>query len=274
MGRIAKLISTKIEEFIVQTVEAYFGANVTAETFAPSGDDSPPLENDRIVLVQVDGTGNFVSVGVLSKSQGAKPGEKILYSRGSDGEVKAAIKLLNDGKIEMDEGIRIGYVPQYVTHAGTQTVYDFLAEPFVTMQSAADKICEEMATAEDMNAAYQKYQECIDEIEAVDGYNFDTNIRKNLSVAGLDKITDLTVDKISGGEYKLISIIKNMLLKPQLLIMDEPDVFLDFENLVGLAKLINQYEGAILAITHNRLLLNQCFNKVLHLENMELQEFP
>ena len=38
MGRIAKLISTKIEEFIVQTVEAYFGANVTAETFAPSGD--------------------------------------------------------------------------------------------------------------------------------------------------------------------------------------------------------------------------------------------
>lgn len=101
MGRIAKLISTKIEEFIVQTVEAYFGANVTAETFAPSGDDSPPLENDRIVLVQVDGTGNFVAVGVLSKSQGAKPGEKILYSRGSDGEVKAAIKLLNDGKIEM-----------------------------------------------------------------------------------------------------------------------------------------------------------------------------
>ena len=79
MGRIAKLISTKIEEFIVQTVEAYFGANVTAETFAPSGDDSPPLENDRIVLVQVDGTGNFVAVGVLSKSQGAKPGEKILY---------------------------------------------------------------------------------------------------------------------------------------------------------------------------------------------------
>ena len=101
MGRIAKLISTKIEEFIVQTVEAYFGANVTAETFAPSGDDSPPLENDRIVLVQVDGTGNFVAVGVLSKSQGAKPGEKILYSRGADGEVKAAIKLLNDGKIEM-----------------------------------------------------------------------------------------------------------------------------------------------------------------------------
>jgi hypothetical protein len=101
VGRIARLIKTEIENFIVQTVESHFGANVTAETFAPSGDDSPPLPEDRVVLVSVDGTGNFVSVGVLSVSQGAKPGERILYSRNSDGEAMAALKLLNDGKIEM-----------------------------------------------------------------------------------------------------------------------------------------------------------------------------
>ncbi len=101
MGRIARLIKAEIGKFIVQTVESYFCANVSAETFAPSGDDSPPLVNDRIVLVKTDGTGNFAAVGVLSVSQGAKAGEKILYSRSSSGEVKAAIKLLNDGKIEM-----------------------------------------------------------------------------------------------------------------------------------------------------------------------------
>lgn len=101
MGRIGRLIQAAIGEFIVQTVEAYKGANLTAETFAPSGDDSPPLPDDRIVLVQVDGTGSFVAVGVLSRSQGAKPGERILYSRDEDGEVQAALRLLNDGKIEM-----------------------------------------------------------------------------------------------------------------------------------------------------------------------------
>lgn len=101
MGRIGRLIQTTIEKFIVQTVETYTGVNLTAETFAPSGDDSPPLAEDRIVLVQVDGTGNFVSVGVLTESQGAKPGEKILFSRNEDGEIQAALKLLNDGKIEM-----------------------------------------------------------------------------------------------------------------------------------------------------------------------------
>lgn len=101
MGRIGRLIETAIEKFIVQTVEAYAGVNLTADTFAASGDDSPPLAEDRIVLVQVDGTGNFVAVGVLTESQGAKPGEKILFSRNDKGEVQAALKLLNDGKVEM-----------------------------------------------------------------------------------------------------------------------------------------------------------------------------
>ena len=101
MGRIGRMIQTAIEKFIVQTVETYSGVNLTAETFAASGDDSPPLAEDRIILVQVDGTGNFVAVGVLSESQGAKPGEKILYSRNENGEVQAALRLLNDGKIEM-----------------------------------------------------------------------------------------------------------------------------------------------------------------------------
>ena len=64
-----------------------------------------------------------------------------------------------------------------------------------------------------------------------------------------------------------------MLLSPSLLIMDEPDVFLDFENLNGLRELINSYKGTILAITHNRFLLNHCFNKILHLEDTDIQEF-
>jgi len=64
-----------------------------------------------------------------------------------------------------------------------------------------------------------------------------------------------------------------MMQMPSLLIMDEPDVFLDFENLNGLRQLINSYKGTILVITHNRYLLNNCFNKILHLEDADIQEF-
>lgn len=101
MGRLGRNLSNEIKEFITQEIETRYSYNQSAMTYLPPGEDSVPIKDDRIVLVQVDGKGNFVAVGVLAVSQGAKAGEKILYSRNSDGEVQAAIKLLNDGKIEM-----------------------------------------------------------------------------------------------------------------------------------------------------------------------------
>ena len=83
----------------------------------------------------------------------------------------------------------------------------------------------------------------------------------------------MELGKLSGGEYKLVQVIREMMQMPSLLIMDEPDVFLDFENLNGLRQLINSYKGTILVITHNRYLLNNCFNKILHLEDADIQEF-
>ncbi len=209
-------------------------------------------EKDHAVLIGSNGTGKSTLVDLLVDP------EKYLY----------------DGKIQKDPSVRIGMVAQYVQHEGTMSAFDFLNEPFQKLQEEADAVCAEMGDAENLDAVYARYQVCLDRIDAVDGYNADTNIRKQLAVAGLTAVTDTPVDKISGGEFKLLSIIRNMLLKPQLLIMDEPDAFLDFENLIGLMKLINQYEGTILVITHSRLLLSQCFNKILHLENMELMEFP
>ena len=102
MGRVGRLIQAECDEFIEQTVEAYKDANMTVRTFAPGGDDSPPLPDDRIVLVSVDGTGGFAAVGVLSRSQGAKPGERILYSRDEDGNARASVRLLGDGTVEIE----------------------------------------------------------------------------------------------------------------------------------------------------------------------------
>lgn len=63
-----------------------------------------------------------------------------------------------------------------------------------------------------------------------------------------------------------------MLNNPDLLIMDEPDIFLDFENLNGLKSLINSHKKTLLVVTHNRYLLNHCFNKIKYLENGEFQD--
>ena len=182
---------------------------------------------------------------------------------------------LYDGNLEIPENARIGYVSQLSQFdpASEQTVFDYVAEKFTLLQGEIDAICKEMETNEDLDPLLLIFQEKLDLFQAMDGDNYESNINKKLHLADLGKHKNLAVSKLSGGEYKLVQVIREMLLLPQLMIMDEPDIFLDFENLNSLRSLINSYKGNLLVITHNRYLLHHCFNKIIHLENMELQEF-
>ena len=182
---------------------------------------------------------------------------------------------LYDGKIIRDESCRIGYVSQFSRDAKNQeiTVFEFLSEVFVKNQAETAKVCEEMATSENLDSVFEIYQKLLDEFQAMDGDNYESNIRKQLKTAGMSNRENTLLSQLSGGEYKLLQVMKEMLLQPNLLIMDEPDVFLDFENLNGLCSLINSHKGTLLVITHNRYLLNHCFDKILHLENTDIQEF-
>ena len=184
-------------------------------------------------------------------------------------------KYIYDGKIIKSEECRIGYVNQFSKSEKDQemTVFEFLSERFVENQEETAKVCEEMAVAEDLEPVFARYQELMDLFQAMDGDNYESNIKKQLYLVGMTSHEATAVSALSGGEYKLLQVMKEMLQHPNLLIMDEPDVFLDFENLNGLCALINSYQGTILVITHNRYLLNHCFNKILHLEDTDIQEF-
>ena len=184
-------------------------------------------------------------------------------------------KYLYDGKIIKSDECRIGYVNQFSKSEKDQdkTVFEYLSEKFVENQTETAKVCEEMAVAEDLEPVFARYQELMDLFTAMDGDNYESNIKKQLYLVGMTNRENTEISALSGGEYKLLQVMKEMLQNPNLLIMDEPDVFLDFENLNGLCELINSYKGTMLVITHNRYLLNHCFNKILHLENTDIQEF-
>ena len=184
-------------------------------------------------------------------------------------------KYLYDGKIIKSEECRIGYVNQFSKSEKDQekTVFEFLSERFVENQLETAKVCDEMAVAEDLEPVFARYQELLDLFQAMDGDNYESNIKKQLYLVGMTNHENTQISALSGGEYKLLQVMKEMLQQPNLLIMDEPDVFLDFENLNGLCELINSYKGTLLVITHNRYLLNHCFNKILHLEDTDIQEF-
>jgi ATP-binding cassette subfamily F protein 3 len=180
-----------------------------------------------------------------------------------------------DGKLEMDPNCRIGYVSQFLKIDKTKetTVFEYIGEQYITLQNEIASICMEMEASSDTDVLLEKYQQALDAFDAIGGNDFEIRINNKLRLATLIKHKDLKVSQLSGGEFKLIQVIKEMLTSPDLIIMDEPDAFLDFENLNSLEKLINAHKGTMLIITHNRYLLNHCFNKIVHLENMKIQEF-
>lgn len=180
-----------------------------------------------------------------------------------------------EGILEIDPTCKIGYVSQFSQLDKTKetTVFEYIGEKFIKIQNEITSICNEMETSSDIDSLLEKYQLALDAFDSIDGDDFESKINKKLNLANLMKLKDLRVSDLSGGEFKLIQVMKEMLSSPDLMIMDEPDVFLDFENLNALKNLINSHKGILLVVTHNRYLLNHCFNKIIHLENTEIQEF-
>ena len=180
-----------------------------------------------------------------------------------------------DGKVRLEGVARIGYVSQFATRDDDQqvTVYDYLCRDFLDLEQTIGEVCMQMGETEDLDAVMERYQALLDESAAIDADNYELNIRLQLQLAELEQKQTLPLEKLSGGELKLVQVIRQMLRRPNLLIMDEPDVFLDFENLNGLRDLINAYKGTLLVVTHSRYLLSHCFDCIWHLENGELQVF-
>lgn len=210
-------------------------------------------EDVHCALIGTNGTGKSTLIDILMRQ------EEYLY----------------DGKIVMEGINRVGYVSQFSTLSQKEdmTVFQFVSEPFVKLEKKIADFCKEMETAENLEEIFAGYQDALDEFNAIDGDFYESNIRKQLKIAELQKLEEQEMKSLSAGEFKLIQVIKEMMISPGFLIMDEPDVFLDFEHLNALRNLINAHKGTLLVITHNRYLLNHCFNKILHLENADIQEF-
>lgn len=184
-------------------------------------------------------------------------------------------RYLYDGVIQKDDTYKIGFISQFLEQGAVRevSVFEYIAEKFIAQQNKIDQIATEMETSSSIDDLLDAYQLALDAFDAMGGDVYESEISKKLNLADLSKQRDIKISALSGGEFKLVQVIKEMMLKPDLLIMDEPDVFLDFENLNALVTLINAFKGTLLVITHNRFLLNHCFNKVIHLENKEIQEF-
>jgi hypothetical protein len=102
LARLGKVIDHAIDKFRAIILETRKGYNQTVFLYNTSGDDSVPCKNDKVIILKIDGTGNFIGAGVLIESQGAKPGEKIFFGRDADGKVVSKLSMLNSGDIKAE----------------------------------------------------------------------------------------------------------------------------------------------------------------------------
>lgn len=139
---------------------------------------------------------------------------------------------LYEGKLTVEVPGRIGYVSQFysVEDKPEMTVFDYLSDEFVRLQGEINRICDEMATAEDFEEVMEHYQKAMDEFQAIDGDFYESNIRKQLKLANLQDYENHLLTNLSGGEFKLVQVIREMMVSPKFVIMDEPDVFLDLST--------------------------------------------
>jgi hypothetical protein len=96
---IGRKAGEEIKKFIQLIFEARKDDNRAALLYNSAGEDSVPLNDERIILVKVDGTGKYAAAGVLTPSRGAKPGEKIFFARDPDAAIVSKISMLNDGSV-------------------------------------------------------------------------------------------------------------------------------------------------------------------------------
>ena len=99
LNRIGKVLNHNIDKFIEAVVETRKNFNQKALVYNSSGEDSPPCKDDKVILLKTDGTGKYVLAGVLTESQGAKPGEKIFFARSEDGKKQSSISMKGSGDI-------------------------------------------------------------------------------------------------------------------------------------------------------------------------------
>jgi hypothetical protein len=102
IGRIGKVLNHNIKEMVELVTETYKGFNQKGILYNSSGEDSPPVKDDKVFLVKADGTGKYIIVGVLMESQGAKPGEKIFFARDESGNIKSKLSMLGEGTVKWE----------------------------------------------------------------------------------------------------------------------------------------------------------------------------
>ena len=215
----------------------------------------------------------------LSFFYGAKIGIVGMNGAGKSTLMKIIAGLDNDyqGNVVWSPGYTVGYLPQEpqlqdgktvmeCVKEGVQATVDALAEyEEINMKFGLPEYYED---ADKMNELFARQAELQDIIDATDAWNLESKLERAM-VALRCPAPDELVDHLSGGERRRVALCRLLLSKPDVLLLDEPTNHLDAESIDWLEQHLNQYEGTVIAVTHDRYFLDDVAGWILELDRGE-----
>ncbi|EIJ70588.1 energy-dependent translational throttle protein EttA [Pasteurella bettyae] len=210
----------------------------------------------------------------LSFFPGAKIGVLGLNGAGKSTllRIMAGIDKEFEGEARPQPGIKIGYLPQEPKLEPQQTVREAIEEAVFEVKNALTRLDEVYALYADPDADFDKLAAEQANLEAIiqahDGHNLDNQLERAADALRLPE-WDAKIEHLSGGERRRVALCRLLLEKPDMLLLDEPTNHLDAESVAWLERFLHDYEGTVVAITHDRYFLDNVAGWILELDRGE-----
>ncbi|MBB4391273.1 ABC-F family ATP-binding cassette domain-containing protein [Bradyrhizobium sp. ERR14] len=192
----------------------------------------------------------------------------------------AGEELPDEGQVSTDRGITIGYFNQDVGEmSGRSAVAEVMdgAGPVSEVAAELRELEAAMADpdkADQMDEIITRYGEVQHRFEELDGYALDGRAREALSGLGFSQeMMDGDVGKLSGGWKMRVALARILLMRPDVMLLDEPSNHLDLESLIWLEKFLHDYEGTLLMTSHDREFINRVISKVIEIDSGSLTTY-
>ena len=174
-------------------------------------------------------------------------------------KIMAGKEEVSNGDARLTPGYTVGLLEQEPPLDDDKTVIENVRMAFGDLLAKVDrfnKIGEEMAEPDaDFDALMAEMGKLQDEIDAADGWDIDSKLGQAMDALQLPD-SDMPVKVLSGGERRRVALCKLLLEAPDLLLLDEPTNHLDAESVLWLEHFLKNYQGAVLAVTHDRYFLD------------------
>ena len=215
----------------------------------------------------------------LSFFYGAKIGIIGLNGAGKSTLMKIIAGIDNDyqGNVVWAPGYTVGYLPQDPHLDDDKTVLEIVKEgvqPVVDALAEYEEINKKFGLPEyyenedKMNELFARQAEVQDILDSTDAWNLETRLNRAMAALALPP-ADQKAEHLSGGERRRVALCRLLLQKPDVLLLDEPTNHLDAESIDWLEQHLNQYEGTVIAVTHDRYFLDDVAGWILELDRGE-----